>query len=96
MPHTSMAYFPCKEGVGTELLSVLLVALADTRAFEGNVSIETYVDQDNPDRIFLWEKWETRENYEAYLAWRMETGMMDMLGPLLDGSPEFIHLGAQD
>ncbi|GIR37137.1 MAG: hypothetical protein CM15mP49_25220 [Actinomycetota bacterium] len=39
------------------------------------------MDQDNPDRIILWEKWETRENYEAYLAWRTETGMFEGLEP---------------
>ena len=96
MAHTSMAYFPCAEGMGATLLPALMEALADTRAFEGNISIETYLDQDNPDRIVLWEKWETREHYEAYLAWRMETGMMEMIGPFLDGAPEFIHLVAQD
>ena len=96
MSHTSLAYFPGKERMGADSLPALLEALADTRAFEGNISIETYLDQDNPDRIILWEKWGTRENYEAYLAWRMETGMMEMIGPFLDGDPEFIHLGAQD
>ena len=65
-------------------------------ALDGFTSEETYLDQDNPDRILLWEKWETREHYEAYLAWRMETGMMEMIGPFLDGAPEFTHLGAQD
>ena len=56
-----MAYFPCKEGMGEILLPAVLEGLSDTRAFEGNISINTFVDQDNPDRIVLWEKWETRK-----------------------------------
>ena len=96
MTHTSMAYFPCREGMGEILLPAVLEGLSDTRAFEGNISINTFVDQDNPDRIVLWEKWETRENYEAYLAWRTETGMFEGLEPFLTGPPEFIHLEAKD
>ena len=56
MTHTSMAYFPCKEGMGEILLPAVLEGLSDTRAFEGNISINTFVDQDNSDRIILWEK----------------------------------------
>ena len=56
-----MAYFPCKEGMGEILLPAVLEGLSDTRAFEGNVSINTFIDQDNPDIIILWEKWETRK-----------------------------------
>ena len=96
MAHTSMAYFPCKEGMGEILLPAVLEGLSDTRAFEGNISINTFVDQDNADRIVLWEKWETRENYEAYLAWRTETGMFEGLEPFLTRPPEFIHLEAKD
>ena len=59
--------------------------LGDTRAFKGNISINTFVDQDNSDRIILWEK-ETRENYESYLAWRTETGMFEGLEPFSNGT----------
>ena len=59
-------------------------AVVDTRAFEGNEAIEVYADQENPDLIVLWEKWGARENYDAYLAWRMETGLMDVLAPFMD------------
>lgn len=51
-------------------------ALVDTRAFEGNESIEVYADQENPVLVVLWEKWRARSDYDAYLAWRMETGLM--------------------
>ena len=97
MSHTALALFPCNPDKGEGFLELLLPALADTRAFEGCESIETYVDQDNPDHIFLWEKWATRENYEAYLAWRMETGMMELIAPYMDTTAvRFIHLQPRD
>ena len=95
MSHTAMAEFPCNPGKGVELLATLTAALVDTRAFEGNESIEVYTDQDDPDLVVLWEKWATRANYEAYLAWRMETGLMDVLAPMMDTSKlRIVHLQA--
>ena len=96
MSHTVIAEFNCQERVGEIFLSGLLPALADTRAFKGCESVETYTDIDNPDRIFLWEKWTTREDQEAYLAWRIETGMIDQMESVMASPPRFIHLTSQD
>ena len=84
MSHTAVVEFPCNSGKGPELLEILSAALVDTRAFEGCESIEVYSDQENPDLIVLWEKWATRGNYDTYLAWRMETGLMYVLAPVMD------------
>ncbi len=86
MSHSALVEFPCNAGKGKELLELLSGALADTRAFAGCESIEVYTHHDDPDRIILWEKWAARENYDAYLAWRTETGLMDALGPFMDTS----------
>ena len=97
MSHSALAEFPCNPGKGQEFLELLLPALAETRAFEGSESIETYIDQDNPDHVILWEKWATRENYEAYLAWRMETGMLELIAPFMDPAAfRAVHLSPQD
>ena len=96
MSHTVLANFKCNEGMGALLLPVLLEALADTRAFEGCESIETYVDQDNPDLILLWEKWDKRESHAAYIEWRIESGMLDDLAPILEIPLNFNHLSPQD
>lgn len=97
MSHTTMVEFPCHPGKGVELLGLLAAALGDTRAFDGCESIEVYTDQEEPDRIVLWEKWETRGKYEAYLAWRMETGLADLLTPLMDpANLRIVHLEHHD
>ncbi len=86
MSHTVIVEFPCQEGKGAEFLPVLLGALADTRAYEGCESVETYTDADNPDQVILWEKWAQRANQESYIGWRMETGLLDAIGPFLSRS----------
>ncbi len=96
MSHTIVAEFLCSPGKGGEFLELLLPSLSDTRAFEGCELVETYTDQDNPDLVVLWEKWAARGNQEAYLAWRLETGMLDAIGPFMAAAPRFVHLAAAD
>lgn len=96
MSHTVYAEFNCQPGKGAEFLAMLLPSLADTRAYDGCELIETYTDAENPDKIVLWEKWAAKENQESYLAWRMETGMGDAIGPFMAAPPAFMHLSAQD
>ena len=92
MSHTVVLEISCKEGMGPAVLEGLLVSLVDTRAYEGAELIEAYVDADNPDLLFIWEKWATRGNQEAYMAWRMETGALDGLADVITGPPRFLHL----
>ena len=82
MQKVSLA-FHCKPGLGETLLAALAVALVDTRAFDGCRHLETFVSQDNPDLIVILEDWESRTHYEKYLTWRVETGLMEMLEPVL-------------
>tara|TARA_B100001175_G_C19460182_1_gene616085 strand:- start:1082 stop:1420 length:339 start_codon:yes stop_codon:yes gene_type:complete len=96
MSHTVMAEFHCNEGMGELLLPGLIESLSDTRAFDGCESVETYVDQDDPDKVYLWEKWATRENYEQYIAWRIETGMLEALALVLIKPMKPTHLLPQD
>ncbi|HAQ04412.1 MAG: putative quinol monooxygenase [Acidimicrobiales bacterium] len=96
MSHTVMAEFHCNEGMGELLLPGLIESLSDTRAFDGCESVETYVDQDDPDKVYLWEKWATRENYEQYIAWRIETGMLEALALVLIKPMKPTHLSPQD
>jgi quinol monooxygenase YgiN len=96
MSHTVLLEFQCKEGKGPEFLQTLLGALPDTRAREGCELVETYTDSENPDVIVLWEKWTARANQESYLAWRIETGFVDAIGPFMAAAPRIVHMNAQD
>ncbi len=84
--------FPCQEGKGAELVEILRGALIDTRAFPGNESIEVFTSSDNPDEVVLWETFATRSDHEAYLTWRIETGLLEMLAPILASDLQVTYL----
>jgi quinol monooxygenase YgiN len=86
--------FKCQPGMGAGLLDVFTTSLADTRAFDGCISVETYVDADNPDTVMLIESWESKAQQETYLAWRIDNGMIDLLGPVLAEPLEMRYLEA--
>ena len=92
MSHTVKVEFSCATGQGVALLAVLLPALVDTRAYQGCLSVEPYVDQDDPDHVVVWQKWASRSHQEVYLAWRDSTNIGEVLGPLLNAPPSFSHL----
>jgi len=46
--------------------------------------------------VILWEKWAARQQYEAYIAWRMATGLVEMIAPYMDPSgSRAVHLSRQ-
>jgi len=38
-------------------------------------------------RVLFVETWESEADYDAYIAWRTETGSMDALGSILSAPP---------
>src|SRR5665213_2507123 len=86
--------FPCQPGKGKDLLEILTSALVETRAYDGCVSVETFVDSDQPDTVVLIEKWDSRAHNEKYMTWRIETGLVDMLAPILAAPLEIRYLEA--
>ena len=67
------------------------MTLVDTRAYDGCISVEVLVDQDNSDEFIIFMKWSSRPKYEKYFAWRNETGMADMLEPVSAAPIEIRH-----
>ena len=75
------------EGKAGDMIELLRAILPDTRARDGFVGIELQQDQDKPETLVLIERWRSRADYEAYLAWRTERGDLDKLGAMLAGPP---------
>jgi quinol monooxygenase YgiN len=78
---------PAKPDRVSEFLHVMREALVDTRAYEGCKSVETFVEE-STGSVLLVELWETAEHQQAYMKWRIETGLMDAIGEFLSGAPE--------
>ena len=67
--------------------------LPDTRAYDGFESLTVHQNQDDPSAFLVWELWATRPQYEAYLAWRTETGALGDLVAMLTGPPSIRFFG---
>lgn len=63
--------------------------LPGTRGFNGCIGVLPTRNQDDPDLIVLLEQWESRQHFEKYLEWRVETGVVKELGGLLGANPQF-------
>ena len=61
--------------------------LPDTRAYDGCQGVDVYDNMDKGGNIVLYERWDSRPQYEKYLAWRMDSGTMDAFGAMLEGEP---------
>ena len=84
MKNLVIVSFPAKPETINNLKETLKSALPDTRGFDGCISVKTFIEE-STNTIHLIEDWETLEHQQKYLAWRIETGLLDLLEPLLDG-----------
>jgi quinol monooxygenase YgiN len=57
--------------------------LQTTRAFDGNLTTDVLVDEDDEAHWVIYELWETVEHDEAYRAFRAGEGRVTELPPLL-------------
>ncbi|WP_306355795.1 MULTISPECIES: putative quinol monooxygenase [unclassified Nocardia] len=72
-----------------EFRDFLAKHLPSTRTFPGNISVEVARNQEEPDRVLLVEKWRSRADFDAYLAWRQESGVLAELAAFADGEVRF-------
>ena len=84
MKNLVIVSFPAKPETVNDLKETLKLALPDTRNFDGCISVKTFIEE-STNTIYLIEDWESLEHQQKYLAWRIETGLLDLLEPLLDG-----------
>ena len=75
---------PVKPEMLEDYLNILKGALVETRSYKGCRSVTTLVDQETSS-IVLVEEWDSVEDQQAYIAWRVETGLMDAIAPFMQG-----------
>ena len=84
MKNLVIVSFPAKPETLETLKESMRRALPDTRTFEGCLSVNTYIEE-SANTIHLIEDWESLEHQAKYLNWRIETGLLEVLEPLLEG-----------
>jgi quinol monooxygenase YgiN len=75
---------------------VLHATLAGTRAFPGCLGVTVLVDDQNPARVLIVERWESMDSDRAYRAWRATPEGATELGAVLGGRPELSHYTEAD
>ncbi|MGE4092754.1 MAG: putative quinol monooxygenase [Candidatus Binatia bacterium] len=71
-----------------EVKGFLKQVLPDTRAYAGCQGIDIYSNADEPGNMVFYERWDSRDHYQRYLAWRTETGVLDQLTSKLAAPPK--------
>jgi len=87
MAVTVLVEFHCKPENIDQFKSLYEEVIPDTYTYNGFQSIEFVKNQDDPYNFFLIEKWDSRQHYEAYFAWRLETGLIDKLAAMSSQAP---------
>lgn len=75
-----------KKGQKDELLKLLSQYLPATRKYNGFIDISIHTEK-NKNHVLFYEKWESIDDYESYLQWRTETGVMKTLGATFSSPP---------
>lgn len=76
--------FRVKDGCHDRLKQKFKELLPDTRGFDGCISIYLIRDREDHAKIMVVEMWDTKEQYDKYLQWRVDRGDMDVLGTMLE------------
>jgi quinol monooxygenase YgiN len=71
------------DGAADKVIDGLRRNLGDTRARQGCESVTVHQDHDRPSTILLIERWASRQDDEAYRAWRAGEGAITEIAPYI-------------
>ena len=84
MSFVVVAKFPCKQGQVEAMGDLFKTALSDTREFAGCERIDVVLNE-AAGTYLLVEYWDEESSYDAYLQWRTDTGIAEVLAPHIEG-----------
>lgn len=84
MPVRIVAEFPAAPAKLADLSAALKAALTEIRADDGCEQILPWLNAGR-EPIVLVEWWRSFADYDRFLGWRVETGMLDLWDALLEG-----------
>lgn len=83
------------KGSADALETILTDIFPDTRSYSGCGGISAAFDPERKTVVFV-ERWDSQSQYEKYLAWRKETGVLDQIAAQLQGSPSIRYFDPSD
>ena len=84
---TVIVEFQITPETADEFRQAIHEALKETRNRDGNLMCEELHNQDDVCNFVVFQKWASREKYETYLNWRMESGMMEEISHMMTEEP---------
>lgn len=75
-----------REGSAEALENILKEIFPGTRSYQGCRGITGAFDSERKSVVFI-EQWDSQSDYEKYLKWRKETGVLGQILAQLDGEP---------
>ena len=89
----AIATFRCKEDKKQAWLDWLAGddGLVKTRAYDGCQLIET-LSSPETSTVMLYEKWDSVEQHQAYVGWRLANGLGEMLEEMLESQLSYFVL----
>ena len=76
-----------KEESSEELKKYFKEILPDTRSFEGCQGVQLYESKESPTKMTIHAKWVSEEAQKKYMSWRIDSGALDKLIPMLSEHP---------
>lgn len=82
-----MVEFEVNPEMREEFVAYLQDILPDTRNYEGCLDATFHADQDKPNHLIVFLRWESAAHFERYTVWRQEMGVSDRIASLLSAAP---------
>ena len=77
-----------KNGLESKFIEELNIILKETRSYEGCHAVYFVRNQDDPSNLEFFSKWDSKQHYDNYLQWRIDSGVMEeVANKYLDGEP---------
>ncbi|OUS26902.1 hypothetical protein A9Q99_16950 [Gammaproteobacteria bacterium 45_16_T64] len=81
-------------GKKQSLLALLRKLLPETKRYKGFVRISIHIEHDK-DHILFYQEWASIADYESYLQWRVDTGVMRTLAENLRAPPHIRYFDSE-
>ena len=72
-----------------EMRAFLHDRMPEALAFDGCLGVELVESTEKPGNLLFFEKWESREHYEKYYAFREQSGVLERFVEMLTEEPIF-------
>lgn len=85
--------FPLHPDKAFDFSNLMKNALTETLSYPGCLGIETYLSEDSSCMLAI-ENWESKNHQENYFKWRIDTGLIEAIGPFLSSAPTIKYFKA--